>query len=75
LELGDIFRLHGPAYLARFGAALSREQKGALHAIAACRTAALGGYVEQCDRCGYRKISYCSYRNRHCPKCSARARA
>src|SRR6516225_3031040 len=75
LELGDIFRLHGPAYLTRFGASLSREQKQALKAIAACRTAALGGYVEQCDQCGYQKIAYCSCRNRHCPKCSARARA
>src|SRR5215469_6618756 len=75
LELGDIFRLHGPAYLTRFGAALSREQKQALKAIAACRTAVLGGYVEHCDQCGYRKVSYCSCRNRHCPKCSARARA
>jgi Putative transposase/Transposase zinc-binding domain len=75
LELGDIFRLHGPAYLTTFGAALSREQKQALKAIAACRTAALGGYVEQCDQCGYQKIAYCSCRNRHCPKCSARARA
>jgi hypothetical protein len=75
LELGDIFRLHGPAYLTRFGASLSREQKRALRAIAVCRTAVLGGYVEQCDRCGYQKIAYCSCRNRHCPKCSARARA
>jgi hypothetical protein len=75
LELGDIFRLHGPAYLTRFGASLSREQKQALRAIAACRTAALGGYIEQCDQCGYRKISYCSCRNRHCPKCHGQARA
>jgi hypothetical protein len=43
LELGDIFRRHGPAYLTRFGAALSREQKQALKAIVACRTVALGG--------------------------------
>jgi len=75
LELGDIFRLHGAAYLTRFGASLSHEQKKALRAIAVCRTAALGGHVEQCDECGYRTISYCSCRNRHCPKCSARARA
>jgi hypothetical protein len=75
LELSDIFRLHGPAYLTRFGTSLSREQKQALKAIVACRTATLGGYVEQCDQCGYQKIAYCSCRNRHCPKCSARARA
>ena len=75
LELGDIFRLHGPAYLTTFGDSLSREQKKALRAIAACPTAALGSYVEQCDQCGYRKIAYCSCRNRHCPRCRARARA
>jgi hypothetical protein len=75
LELGDIFRLHGPAYLTTFGDSLSREQKQALRAIAACRTAALGAYIEQCDQCGYRKIAYCSCRNRHCPRCRARARA
>jgi putative transposase/transposase-like zinc-binding protein len=75
LELGDIFRLHGPAYLTTFGDSLSHEQKKALRAIAVCRTAALGGHVDQCDRCGYRQISYCSCRNRHCPKCHGRARA
>src|SRR6266478_2164980 len=75
LELGDIFRLHGPAYLTTFGDSLSHEQKQALRALAVCRTAALGGHVDQCDRCGYRKISYCSCRNRHCPKCHGRARA
>jgi len=74
LELGDIFRLHGPAYLTTFGDSLSHEQKQALRAIAVCRTAALGGHVDQCDYCGFRKISYCSCRNRHCPKCHARAR-
>jgi hypothetical protein len=75
LELGDIFRLHGPAYLATFGDSLSHEQRKALRAIALCRTAALGGHVDQCDRCGYRKVAYCSCRNRHCPKCHGRARA
>ena len=75
LELGDIFRLHGPAYLTTFGDSLSHEQKKALRAIALCRTAALGGHVDQCDRCGYRKISYCSCRNRPCPKCHGQARA
>ena len=45
-----------------------------LRAIAACRTATLGGHVEQCDRCGQRAISYNSCLNRHCPKCQAPAR-
>ncbi len=71
LELADIFRLHGPAYLARFGDSLSAQQKRALRDITLCRTAALGGHVEQCDECGHRTISYCSCRNRHCPKCQS----
>jgi hypothetical protein len=75
LELGDIFRHHGPAYLTTSGDSLSHEQRKALRAIAVCRTAALGGHVDQCDKCGYRRISYCSCRNRHCPKCHGRARA
>jgi hypothetical protein len=41
----------------------------ALRAIAACRTAALGGHRETCDRCGAVRITYNSCRNRHCPKC------
>ncbi len=39
-----------------------------------CRTAALGGHVEECSRCGLRTISYNSCRNRHCPKCQGNAR-
>jgi len=75
LELADIFRIHGPAYLEAFGPSLSAGQKKALSDIAICRTAALGGHVEQCDRCGHRTIAYCSCRNRHCPKCQSAARA
>ena len=43
--------------------------------IADCRTAALGGHVEECDRCGHQQIAYNSCRNRHCPKCQATAAA
>jgi hypothetical protein len=75
LELADIFRYHGPAYLARFADSLSVQQKRALRDIVLCRTAALGGHVNQCDECGYRIISYCSRRNRHCPKCGSADRA
>jgi Transposase zinc-binding domain/Putative transposase len=44
-------------------------------AIRACRTAALGGDVEQCDDCRYRRIWYNSCRNRHCPTCQSLVRA
>jgi hypothetical protein len=43
--------------------------------LAACRTAALGGHVQQCDTCGQQDVSYNSCRNRHCPKCQGAARA
>ena len=71
LELADIFRIHGPAYLATFEGSLSAQQKRALRDISLCRTAALGGHVHECDECGHRAISYCSCRNRHCPKCQS----
>src|ERR1700685_3020300 len=46
-----------------------------LRAIRQCRTAALGGHIDQCTRCGQRAtISYNSCRNRHCPKCQTAAR-
>src|SRR6185437_9571750 len=47
----------------------------ALRDIRDCRSAALGGRVQQCDRCGHRVILHNSCRNRHCPKCQATARA
>ncbi|MGH9449153.1 MAG: IS91 family transposase [Terriglobia bacterium] len=75
LELADIFRKHGSAFLEAFGDTLSRDQKKALRDITVCRTAVLGGYVEQCDQCGHRQIAYRSCRNRHCPKCQAATRA
>jgi hypothetical protein len=75
LEVADVFRDHGEAFLDRYGDMLSPEQRRALGDIAACRTAALGGHVEECDRCGHQRIAYNSCRNRHCPKCQATAAA
>ena len=46
-----------------------------MRAIEICRTATLGGHVDQCDHCGRLRISYDSCRNRHCPKCGSLARA
>jgi hypothetical protein len=45
-----------------------------LRVLASCRTAALGGHVDECDHCGHRRPSYNSCGNRHCPKCQAAAR-
>jgi hypothetical protein len=67
LELADIVRVHGDAY--RHTHRLAKVQAVALRAIERCRTAALGGHRETCDRCGAVRIRYNSCRNRHCPKC------
>ena len=73
LEVADIFRQHG--YEFRLTHSLSPEQRRVMRAIERCRTASLGGHVEQCDACGHQRIAYNSCRNRHCPKCQALAKA
>jgi hypothetical protein len=75
LEVADVFRAHGGAYLAAQEAHLSRDQVRALKELALCRTAALGGHTERCGGCGATRVSYNSCRNRHCPKCQAGTRA
>jgi hypothetical protein len=55
VELADIFHLYGDAY--RQSHAVSYEQLKAMHHIEICRTAKLGGHLEQCNRCGFEKIS------------------
>jgi hypothetical protein len=73
VELAALVRTHGAAY--RQAHRLTRGQHRALRAIAACRTAALGGHTEACDHCGALRIAYNSCRNRHCPKCQRLAKA
>ena len=46
-----------------------------LNSLKVCRTSALGGHKEKCDRCEKVRISYNSCRNRHCPKCQASKQA
>ena len=74
-EVANVVRRYGDAHRAQHGASLSTAQRRVMTAIELCRTAALGGHVEQCDQCGHQRISYCSCRNRHCPKCQSLARA
>ena len=66
-------RAYGAAFRATHP--VSQEQARVLRAIAQCRTAALGGRVEQCETCGTERVCYDSCRNRHCPKCQGSARA
>ena len=75
LEVADVVRQHGDAFLQRYGHTLSGEQHRALRAIALCRTAALGGHITQCDHCGHEVQAYNSCRHRCCPKCHGTAQA
>jgi predicted RNA-binding Zn-ribbon protein involved in translation (DUF1610 family) len=74
LEVADVIRAAGPAFLERARMCFTRPHWKAFHAILRCRTAALGGHLDECSRCGKRVLSYNSCRNRHCPKCQANAR-
>lgn len=71
LEVADIVRCFGPAFRETYRGHLNRSQLRTLGAIEDCRSAALGGRVYKCVRCGARKIVYNSCRNRHCPKCQS----
>ena len=73
--VADVFRRYGDAYRDHAGASLPGANQRVMTAITACRTAALGGHVEQCDDCQYRRVWYNSCRNRHCPTCQSLARA
>ena len=75
LEVADIFRRHGEAFRQARAGHLGGIERRVMGAITACRTAVLGGHVEQCDDCGATRIAYNSCRNRHCPKCQGLARA
>lgn len=74
LEVADVFRRYGGAWREGDGASMSTTQRAAMSAIERCRTAALGGHLEQCDACGEQRISYNSCRSRACPKCQSLAR-
>ncbi len=77
LEVAEVVRRFGTAFLEVYGASLSLLQKTVLRALVLCRTAALGGHLEQCDNpaCGFQRPAYNSCRNRHCPKCQSLAKA
>jgi Putative transposase/Transposase zinc-binding domain len=74
LEVADIVRQAGPAYIERHRPQLAWPHLKVLQAIQNCRTAALGGHLDSCSECGHQTISYNSCRNRHCPKCQTSAR-
>jgi hypothetical protein len=73
LEVADIFRDHGETWRAVNAGHVSLDQLKVMSAFERCRTAALGGHVERCEKCAHTVIAYNSCRNRHCPKCQGAA--
>ena len=71
-EVQDVFLMHGEAY--RQNHKLPIHILKAMSAIERCRTSDLGSHIDICDKCGYKRISYNSCRNRHCPKCQTLAK-
>jgi len=72
-DLGAIVRARSETFLRN--RRTTAAQRKALRAIGACRTPALGGQLQKCDRCGHEHIQWHSCRNRACPQCGAAARA
>ena len=72
-EVGKILKLHEQTIEK---SRLNGWQKRTLFALSKCRTAELGGHIDQCNHaaCGYLHMSYNSCRNRHCPKCQGHKR-
>src|SRR4029453_7537667 len=70
LEVADLIRSAGAAFIERNRQWLRWKHVKVLLAIARCRTAALGGHLDECTRCGHRAtIPY-----KTCPKCQTAAR-
>jgi hypothetical protein len=73
-EVADIVRAAGNNFIEKHRSQLTWQHLRVLRAIERCRTAALGGHLDQCSGCGQQAISYNSCRNRHCGKCQTNAR-
>ena len=67
LDVALILKEYGGQFMEKHK--LCPDQLKAFSAILHCRTAAMGGHLQACDRCGEQRIAYNSCRNRHCNKC------
>lgn len=67
--IAEIFQTFGVEYITRFGPAMPRHHLKTINAITACRTAACGIVVYNCQGCGQVHAMFRSCGNRHCPTC------
>lgn len=69
LSVADVLRHDNWLDTYRRQQPLSYQQTTVVKDILRCRTAALGGYLKQCDICGKWEAAYLACKNRHCPGC------
>lgn len=72
IELGDVVKRFGPAYIESQGDQILPSQLKALDDIAKCRTKDMGGFRYQCSGCEKDFWVYHCCRNRSCPACHGR---
>jgi hypothetical protein len=70
--LQQLFREHGPAYLARFGEAMPANHRKVIGALQRCRSEQAGSSLYQCQACGKAHVIARACGNRHCPGCQQR---
>jgi hypothetical protein len=68
-EIAEMFRLHGPAYRAKFGDRMRPSHRRAMQDMAQCRTETLGGQVYHGETCQESHDRYHSWKNRPGPQC------
>ena len=72
LRVADVIRYCWKSYNRAY--AVPPHVGKAVRHILRCRTAALGGHIHQCDRCGSEVPVYNSCQTRHCPTCQTAAK-
>jgi hypothetical protein len=63
VEVAEILRAQGSRFLSRYQSSFGYQRLKAFRAIQNCRTAALGGHLDACSKCGQQAISYNSFEN------------
>jgi len=67
--LQQLFRDHGPDYLARFAQTMPANHQKVIGAIQRCRSEQAGSTLYHCQDCGKTHVIARSCGNRHCPGC------
>lgn len=66
-DIQEIFRGYFEEYKSKN--IVSTHQNKVIQDVIKCRTEEMGIRIQECGDCGYEQMTYCSCRNRNCPKC------